>query len=558
MNTPSSGRSFSFTEPSRHRSELSSISQSSLPGNRSIKFEFLSYDLSHIIGEGSYGDVYKGKYKELDVAIKRLRFKKGASSLSASQEEKLNREVKNLMQKQGNHLVELLGCDLEQNCIIFELGKRGSLYDLMKNPEETVRVTDWGQRLEWLVQTAEAMILMHCIFPFMAHRDLRPQNIFIAEDYSIKVGDFGEAMIVEIVDDASEPNDNQIDRKGNYNMLYQAPEVINGTVADYFAADIYSFGLLIRELLTFRMPYDFELGQADVQQKYQALISQVEAGEIRVDIHEDRSRLPGKWNSSLEALVVLMRQCTQFEVSNRPPGFVEIYKEVKRIRDEYCSSMLLAERNKKVFFVFAGLLVLILVIFFILYIVCTTAHDKLEPETVVPYIILLCLVVVFIYPAWKFIKNRCCMSLPVVRQCTNSESIRLDKIEKELQKKSNAKEYSTDPCMDKAVIDVIAESYQVPNNYTEVLDGLFLELGSSPTSRSLDRVRRIRDKILKAGKVDQSDWKEFIRACLKSTEVMRTQTWDTYDKLVIRSLKNMTTTQGEYIGLDWLEEKVGL
>jgi serine/threonine protein kinase len=127
-------------------------------------------------------------------------------------------------------------------CIVTEYAKRGSVKDLLA--DGSVRLT-WPQRIKLLRGTALGLNYLHSLHPVIVHRDVKPSNLLVDENWNVKVADFGFARIKE--------ENSTMTRCGT--PCWTAPEIIRGEKYDE-RADVYSFGLIMWEVLTRRQPYE--------------------------------------------------------------------------------------------------------------------------------------------------------------------------------------------------------------------------------------------------------------------------------------------------------------
>lgn len=122
-----------------------------------------------------------------------------------------------------------------------------------------------NEALGYMVQIAEAMYYAHK--HNIIHRDIKPDNIYVLSDGSIKLGDFGIAQA-----EGYNPNTNKKEIVGS--VHYLAPEIVQGKIASPLS-DIYAAGSMFYELLTGHAPFEnenaYKVAVAHVKEKFPSL-----------------------------------------------------------------------------------------------------------------------------------------------------------------------------------------------------------------------------------------------------------------------------------------------
>lgn len=197
-----------------------------------------NYHLIQQIGEGSFGRVYKArrKYTGRMVAIKMIN-KRGQHEEDL---EILRREI-DILRKVDHpnimRLLEIVETDSDI-CVISELG-RGDLFKIIDDnqtlPEEVL------QNIAAQLVSAMNHLHQHRII----HRDIKPQNVLIASNNSLKICDFGFARALSYT---------TLLKSIKGTPLYMAPELVQERPYDE-KIDIWSLGIIFYELYYGKPPY---------------------------------------------------------------------------------------------------------------------------------------------------------------------------------------------------------------------------------------------------------------------------------------------------------------
>ncbi|XP_047955161.1 probable serine/threonine-protein kinase PBL21 [Salvia hispanica] len=221
-------------------------------GNAARSFTFKDLALAtqnfreaNLIGEGGFGSVYKGRLESgLVVAVKQLNLE----GLQGNQEFIV--EVLMLSLLHHPNLVNLIGycTDGDQRLLVYEFMQMGSLENHLFEPTQTP--LSWSTRLKIAVGAARGLEYLHCkANPPVIYRDLKSSNILLDKDFNAKLSDFGLAKLGPVGDNT------HVSTRVMGTYGYCAPEyAMSGKLT--LKSDIYSFGVVMLELITGRKAID--------------------------------------------------------------------------------------------------------------------------------------------------------------------------------------------------------------------------------------------------------------------------------------------------------------
>lgn len=218
--------------------------------NKDIKFKGANhqYLTESILGRGAMGVVYKGISQDSNesVAIKTLRPDLLFGSERQSVVDRFKREASISMDMKHPNIVKVLDSGQEDESIFLamELIQGKELQDLLSRPDSI----PLDVVIKIIIQLLDA--LEHAHRKGVVHRDIKPGNIMVQEDYSIKVTDFGIAHI----------ESSEMTNAGTLlgTPAFMAPEQIMGGVVDG-RADIFAAGIVLYQLLTGVKPFTGQL-----------------------------------------------------------------------------------------------------------------------------------------------------------------------------------------------------------------------------------------------------------------------------------------------------------
>ncbi|XP_037547071.1 insulin-like growth factor 1b receptor [Nematolebias whitei] len=263
------------------------------------------------LGQGSFGMVYEGIAKgvvkdepETHVAVKTV-------NESASMRERIEflNEASVMKEFNCHHVVRLLGVvsQGQPTLVIMELMTRGDLKSYLRSlrPKEqqfsSLSLPPLKKMLQMAGQIADGMAYLNA--NKFVHRDLAARNCMVAEDFTVKIGDFGMTRDIYETD---------YYRKGGKGLLpvrWMSPESLKDGVFTT-NSDVWSFGVVLWEIATL------------AEQPYQGLSNE----QVLRFVME--GGLLEKPQSCPDMLFELMRMCWQYNPKMRP-SFVEIISSIK-------------------------------------------------------------------------------------------------------------------------------------------------------------------------------------------------------------------------------------
>lgn len=202
---------------------------------------------SNLIGEGGFGCVYKGRLESGKiVAVKQLNL----NGLQGNQEFIV--EVLMLSLLRHSNLVTLIGycTDGDQRLLVYEYMPLGSLENHLFDLDPNQEPLDWHRRLKIAVGAARGLEYLHCkANPPVIYRDLKSSNILLDNNFNSKLSDFGLAKLGPVGDNT------HVSTRVMGTYGYCAPDyAMSGKLT--IKSDIYSFGVVLLELITGRKAID--------------------------------------------------------------------------------------------------------------------------------------------------------------------------------------------------------------------------------------------------------------------------------------------------------------
>ncbi len=198
--------------------------------------------------------------------------------------------------------------------IQFNENGRNILTDYLKNDK-----ISYENIIKWSVQFCYGMD--HAVNSgLIAHRDIKPDNLMITRDLNLKITDFGLSKISDYTDIISHSSKNQKTNSQNYTKtdsfmgtaLYVAPEQIRNSKDVDYRADIYSFGIILYQMISGgQWVYDIPKQSSDI------------LGDLL------KAHLSSKPNSLKSPFMPIIEKCLNKKKENRYQTFKELLNDLE-------------------------------------------------------------------------------------------------------------------------------------------------------------------------------------------------------------------------------------
>jgi serine/threonine protein kinase len=307
-----------FKVKERYKKEKEDKAKGVLPeGDPLWEIDYAQIILKQKVATGAFGDIFRGRLWGTDAAIKTLK-------ISASSDDSLladlKQEVKILSQLRHPNVVLYIGaCTKGSNiCIVTEWCARGSLYDVLHDPATFISCK---MMVDMALGIAQGMNYLHRQEKPIIHRDLKSYNVLVTKDFGVKVADFGlsfgfkQKTKERDKDRERQDKSRDIQRNNSYNLYHSnnhktqcrsdvvdktssspnnnpnaneescsdmpndifgtpewmAPEVMEGLRYDE-KVDVYSYGVLLTEILTRQKPFVDQFPITDYQDVFDQVL----------------------------------------------------------------------------------------------------------------------------------------------------------------------------------------------------------------------------------------------------------------------------------------------
>ncbi|KAI5071205.1 hypothetical protein GOP47_0013456 [Adiantum capillus-veneris] len=209
---------------------------------------------SKIVGKGGYGIVYHGILIDgATVAVKKLVNTRGQA------EREFKVEVEAIGRVRHKNLVRLLGYCMEgpQRMLVYEYIDNGNLDQWLHGSLGEKKPLSWDMRMKIIIGTAKGLAYLHeGLEPKVVHRDVKSSNILIDGQWNPRISDFGLAKLLGA-------ENTHVTTRVMGTFGYVAPEYASTGLLNE-KSDVYSYGVLLMELITGRDPVDYNRPPGEV------------------------------------------------------------------------------------------------------------------------------------------------------------------------------------------------------------------------------------------------------------------------------------------------------
>lgn len=296
-----------------------------------------SFGHDNLIGEGNLGRVYRAELPD----GKLLAVKKLDTSASMSQKDDDFLEVvSNISKLRHSNIVELVGYCVEhsQHLLVYEYMSNGTLHDILHSGDELNKKFSWNVRVRIALGAARALEYLHEICqPSIVHRNFNSANILLDDELSPHLSDCG----LEAFTSFGSGSQAAAQMLGSFG--YSAPEFAMTGIYTV-KSNVYSFGVVMLELLTGRKPLDSSRPRSEQSLVRWATpqLHDIDALAKMVD-----PTLNGMYSAkSLSRFADVISLCVQPEPEFRPP-ISEVVQALVRLMQKVTLSKRRSEKGSE-------------------------------------------------------------------------------------------------------------------------------------------------------------------------------------------------------------------
>ncbi|KAF2297353.1 hypothetical protein GH714_021852 [Hevea brasiliensis] len=278
-----------------------------VPKLKRSELEAACEDFSNIIGYFLNGTVYKGTLSSgVEIAVTSttvISLKDWSKNLQAQ----FRKKIDTLSKMNHKNFVNLIGyCEEDEpftRMMVFEYAPNGTLFEHLHIKE--AEHLDWGMRLRIAMGVAYCLEYMHQLTPPIVHENLQSSSIYLTDDYAAKISNFSYWNDVTSIKMESASTE-----------LMELPSI-------YPASNVFSFGLILYEMMTGRMLYTMDKGSLA------GWTSELLRGQQSLEGMVDPT-LKYFREDELEKLLSVIKSCIHHDAKQRPT-MCEVVAKLKEI-----------------------------------------------------------------------------------------------------------------------------------------------------------------------------------------------------------------------------------
>lgn len=199
------------------------------------------------LGIGSFGVVHRAKWNDTDVAFKTMH----ADEMNDDTVNAFAEEIRMMRALRHPNIVLFIGAVIQPNRmgIVSELMKRGNLEQLLHGTggQSDTLCQNGLLRRQMAADCARGMLYLHSLSPPVVHHDLKPANLLVDANWTLKVSDFGMSELKNYTYGSN-------CKAPGGTPEWMAPEALRGDDVSE-KSDVYSFGVILWELITLQYPW---------------------------------------------------------------------------------------------------------------------------------------------------------------------------------------------------------------------------------------------------------------------------------------------------------------
>jgi len=246
--------------------------------------------MGQLIGQGAFGQVFRGKLFGKEVAVKKLI----VQELDNQSLDQFRAEVQVMSGLRHPNILLFMGaCTQPGNLMIVTEIAYSSIDKMLK---DKTNPPSFRQKLAWAKDTAMGINWLHCMKPPFLHLDVKAGNLLVDQSRTVKVSDFGMSAVKNTTGGRGTP-------------LWMSPEML--LEKPYTEkTDIYSYGITLYEIFTEKVPFD------NAFESYDELVD-------AVCLENSRPTIPPGIPAGLTRLI---KSCWDLSADRRP-SFAQILNE---------------------------------------------------------------------------------------------------------------------------------------------------------------------------------------------------------------------------------------